>query len=166
MSETFHHISKLCDRLYFGKYPCVKTMEELEPLGITHFIDCVSNGEYIFRNIKEYSLPEQITRIHFPIEDMGIEDDVEVTKFIDELLEILFDNPRNRIYIHCYGGHGRSATIAGILYGKLLGIPYNQVIDIVRSSHRQRKTLRREWRYNGAISSDSQEKQLKRLLEK
>jgi protein-tyrosine phosphatase len=139
-------------------------MKEIEPLGITHIVDCVSKGEYIFRNIPEYSLPTNTTRIHFPIEDMGIEDDSNVLEFIEELLELLYSNPESKIYIHCYGGHGRSATIAGILYGKLIGISHNHVIDIVRKSHLERKTLRREWRYNGAISSETQVKQVERLL--
>jgi len=160
----FHHISKLCDRIYFGKFPCKQTMAEIEPLGITHFIDCVTTGEYIFRNIPEYNLPEHIERIHFPIEDMGAEDDQTVLLFIDELLELLYSDPGYKIYVHCYGGHGRSATIAGILYGKLLGLSHREVISIVRNSHQQRKTLRREWRYNGAISSDSQVQQIERLL--
>lgn len=160
----FHHISKLCDRIYFGKYPCKQTMLELEPLDITHFVDCVSTGEYIFRNIPEYNLPDTVERIHFPIEDMGIEDDCNVLTFIEELLELLYSEPNNKIYIHCYGGHGRSATIAGILYGKLLGLSHKHVIDIVRKSHLERKTLRREWRYNGAISSETQVKQVERLL--
>jgi protein-tyrosine phosphatase len=124
----------------------------------------VSNGEYIFRNIPEYNLPEHIERIHFPIEDMGIEDDENVLLFIDELLELLYSDPGYKIYVHCYGGHGRSATIAGILYGKLLGLSHIEIIPMVRKAHQLRKTLRREWRFNGAISSDSQVQQIERLL--
>ena len=79
--------------------------------GITHFIDLTEEGELPpYRHL----LPRDgsVEYIHFPIKDAkapeSINDVHRLMKQIDSILAV----PTNKIYLHCWGGVGRTGTIA------------------------------------------------------
>lgn len=96
--------------------------------GITHFIDLTQEGE-----LPPYQqfLPDDgsVSYLRFPIRDAhapkSIEDVLALTKYIDEVLQ----NPQNGIYLHCWGGVGRTATIAGCWYAMHYGTSYYTTIS-------------------------------------
>jgi len=107
--------------LYGGQYPgawdkiepCYKT-EELASLGITTSICLMEEHEL------QLFLPyqEEMTKnnpafkwIHYPIVDMLVPTKalmVEILNKIDELIAA-----KEKIYVHCFGGHGRAGTVIG-----------------------------------------------------
>lgn len=95
--------------------------------GITHFIDLTQEGEL---HPYQHLLPEDgsIHYLRFPIQDAhapkSIEKVYELTKYIDTVL----NEPGTAIYLHCWGGVGRTATIAACWYAMHYGTSYYTTI--------------------------------------
>lgn len=109
------------ERLYAGEYPGDKGLEKAEEklaafcsFGITHFIDLTEEGE-----LEPYAhlLPEGIVHRRFPIADVSVpenHDDVaELLVYIDQVLS---SSEASKVYVHCWGGVGRTGTIIGCYY--------------------------------------------------
>ncbi len=96
--------------------------------GITHFIDLTQEGEL---PPYQHLLPKDgsVSYLRFPIRDAhapkSIDDVLALTKYIDDVLR----NPQNAIYLHCWGGVGRTATIAGCWYAMHYGTSYYTTIS-------------------------------------
>lgn len=91
--------------------------------GITHFIDLTEEGE-----LPPYShlLPKDgsVNYIHFPIKDAHAPKSVEE---VDQLLikmEDILANPHNKIYLHCWGGVGRTGTISACWIARKFSLNY------------------------------------------
>lgn len=108
------------DRVYAGEYPRdldeTKSMEKIkqfERFGITHFVDLTEEGE-----LRPYSqiLGPHMRHIRFPIKDVCVPKSTEsVKELVKRIKEILNSNKGNRVYIHCWGGVGRTGVIVGCL---------------------------------------------------
>lgn len=136
---------------YAGEYPGVypgdkdneKGMYKLLHLihfGITHIIDLTEEGI-----MKPYSqwLPDGVAHIRFPVEDVSVPENTEsVAGLLDTIDQILSD-PRNKLYIHCYGGVGRTGTIVGCWIGRQCG-NYNEALNTLTDYFKQcPKSVRR-----------------------
>ena len=151
---SFHHISKLSHSIFFGKYPCEETLKEIISVHSTHIINLC----HFFDNTKPYTFSGKI--INFPILDNSVEDDSNVISLIYTLKNLIISEDAV-LYIHCKAGHGRSAVIAGLLYGFMNTLTPQDVLEKIRNAHSKRLTGVR--RFN-CPSSFSQIKQIKRLL--
>ena len=108
------------DRVYAGEYPrdyddkkSIEKIKQFERFGITHFIDLTEEGE-----LRPYSkmLDSRMQHIRFPIQDVSIPVSIEsVKELIGQIQGILNESDRNKVYIHCWGGVGRTGTIVGCL---------------------------------------------------
>ena len=108
------------DRVYAGEYPreyddkkSVDKIKQFKRFGITHFIDLTEEGE-----LRPYDqmLASPMLHIRFPIHDVSIPANIESVKdLIGQIQGILNENDRNKVYIHCWGGVGRTGTIVGCL---------------------------------------------------
>ena len=108
------------DRVYAGEYPrdldeqkSTEKIKQFERFGITHFIDLTEEGE-----LRPYDqmLASPIQHIRFPIQDVSIPANIESVKdLIGQIHGILNESDRNKVYIHCWGGVGRTGTIVGCL---------------------------------------------------
>jgi len=58
--------------------------------------------------------------LHFPIPDHSITKDEDVLAFTDELVSRFHNG--EVMYIHCWGGHGRTGTIVACLLARLYGL--------------------------------------------
>lgn len=100
--------------IYAGEYPGDKSekaaerkIEQMYHFGIRHFIDLTEEGE-----LRPYShlLPEDTTYTRFPIKDCGAPESIESVQRlllrIEELKRI-----EGYVYLHCWGGVGRTGTI-------------------------------------------------------
>lgn len=56
---------------------------------------------------------ETMTFVHFPIKDCGITDDDRVIELARNLVKSIAMG--EIIYLHCWGGHGRTGTIVSIM---------------------------------------------------
>ena len=150
-------ISVVDKNIYFGKYPNKEILNTLLDLKI----DTVINLTHFLEDLPNYILPETVKRVDFSIPDFGIEEDDKVERFITYILNNLL--PGN-IYIHCKGGHGRSGTIAALLYGKIYNKNGEESLNYIRECHEKRKSMSRRMRFLGSPQSTSQKEQVLRLL--
>lgn len=108
------------ERLYAGEYPGDKGLEKAEEklaafcsFGITHFIDLTEEGE-----LEPYAhlLPEGVVHRRFPIADVSVPENhadvAELLMYIDQVLS----SEASKVYVHCWGGVGRTGTIIGCYY--------------------------------------------------
>lgn len=108
------------DRIYAGEYPrdiddrkSIEKIKQFERFGITHFIDLTEEGE-----LHPYNqlLGSRMQHIRFPIQDVSIPVSIESVKgLIGQIYGILNESDGNKVYIHCWGGVGRTGTIVGCL---------------------------------------------------
>lgn len=110
--------------IYAGEYPGDKYGEKAENkilqmynFGVRHFVDLTEEGELM---PYDSLLPADCTHTSFPIRDVDIPRSTdEVHKLIDQILE-LSKRKRGSVYIHCWGGVGRTGTIVACLYAYLM----------------------------------------------
>ena len=126
------------EKLFAGEYPGDKDeevarhkIEQMYHFGIRHFIDLTEEGE-----LRTYShlLPADTTYTRFPIRDCGtpksIEDVQNLLLHIDEL-----NKKDGYVYLHCWGGVGRTGVIAACYIAqKLENSDFNQVLTILRKN--------------------------------
>lgn len=64
---------------------------------------------------------------------------------------------KGKVYIHCRGGHGRSAMIAAIVIAIVNNdISANDALLVVFGAHQSRKVMKPKWRFLGAPQTRSQ----------
>ena len=137
----------------FGKYPSSDEYILLKSNGYKLFIDLCPNEEITW---EPYS-KEGIEYINHPIKDR-----TPVNKDKEEefrtLIKYLFQKIRQnkKIYIHCRGGHGRSAVVAAILFGRITGQTGEQCLKIIRDAHQNRLEMKPQWRKMGAPQTVAQ----------
>lgn len=120
--------------LFAGEYPGDrderKAQEKLDKFiefGITHFIDLTTEGElYPYAQL----LPKRgVGHIRFPIVDQNVPNSFkDVWQLINGIKQIHADFPNAKIYIHCWGGVGRTGTIVGCFLANESGDDYETTI--------------------------------------
>lgn len=126
------------ERIYAGEYardlnnPQIK-VDDLVSFGITHFIDLTEEGELASYN--EY-LPENCCHCRFPIRDVSVPSECKGVYELMKYLDTVRSNPNNKIYIHCWGGVGRTGLIVGCYY-VYRGETYKQALAHLRESFKQ-----------------------------
>ena len=103
--------------IFAGEYPgdkygekADKKINQMVHFGVRHFIDLTEEGEL---RPYAYLLPKDCTYTRFPIRDVDVPDSVEgVSRLINHIQE-LSKRDDGYVYIHCWGGVGRTGTIVG-----------------------------------------------------
>ena len=127
------------DRIYAGEYPrdiddrkSIEKIKQFERFGITHFIDLTEEGE-----LHPYNqlLGSRMQHIRFPIQDVSIPVSIEsVKELIGQIYGILNESDGNKVYIHCWGGVGRTGTIVGCLLSHLHDFDYKKTQDALKKA--------------------------------
>ena len=103
--------------VFAGEYPGDKYGEKAEKkinqmvhFGVRHFIDLTEEGE-----LRPYShlLPKGCTYTRFPIRDVNVPESVESVACLIGHIQELSKRDDGYVYIHCWGGVGRTGTIVG-----------------------------------------------------
>lgn len=124
---------QVTSQIYAGEYPRNKDEEsslvkirQFESFGITHFIDLTEEGELAsYENL----LYPRASHQRFPIRDVSVPKSIEdVRKLVDEIIGIVHNNPDAKVYIHCWGGVGRTGTIVGCLLSELYQLNYMETM--------------------------------------
>lgn len=128
---------KVMEGVYAGEYPreyddkkSVDKIKQFKRFGITHFIDLTEEGE-----LRPYDqmLASPIQHIRFPIQDVSIPASIESVKdLIGQIQGILNESDRNKVYIHCWGGVGRTGTIVGCLLSHQHDFDYEKTMDALK----------------------------------
>ena len=122
---------KVMEGIYAGEYPreyddkkSINKIKQFKRFGITHFIDLTEEGE-----LRPYDqmLASPMQHIRFPIQDVSVPANIESVKaLIGQIHGILNESDRNKVYIHCWGGVGRTGTIVGCLLSHQHNYDYNE----------------------------------------
>lgn len=124
---------QVTSQIYAGEYPRNKDEEsslvkirQFESFGITHFIDLTEEGELAsYENL----LYPRASYQRFPIRDVSVPKSTEdVRKLVDDIIGIVHNNPDAKVYIHCWGGVGRTGTIVGCLLSELYQLNYMETM--------------------------------------
>ena len=125
---------RVMDRVYAGEYPreldekkSIEKIKQFERFGITHYIDLTEEGEF-----SPYAtmLDSKVRHIRFPIKNMSAPHTIEsVKELISQINEILKENDSNKVYIHCWGGVGRTGLIVGCLLSEQCGFKFEKTMD-------------------------------------
>lgn len=126
---------QLFDNVWAGEYPgaledkaAQMKIEQMINFGITAFIDLTEEGEL---NPYQHLLPDGICYNRFPIRDVSVPVSSE---FVDEILKtmnIMLDNCKI-IYLHCWGGTGRTGTIGACFLTHKENISAVGAIELMR----------------------------------
>jgi len=76
---------------------------------------------------------KQLKWVYVPIEDGGIAPDDVTAAFVLDLVEDLMAG--RIIYVHCWGGHGRTGVFVGLILAYLYRIPAEEVLKRVQKYH-------------------------------
>ena len=80
--------------------------------------------------------PHPINFLHFPIPDHGVVEDEDMLALTSQLADLL-RNGRS-LYVHCYGGHGRTGSVLLHLLSATLGKDMEASMEVLRRSHKAR----------------------------
>lgn len=124
---------RVTNQIYAGEYPRNKDeessllkLQQFESFGITHFIDLTEEGELASYDVMLYS---GATYQRFPIRDVSVPKSMDdVRKLVKRIIKIVSNNPEAKVYIHCWGGVGRTGLIVGCLLGELCELSYDETM--------------------------------------
>eukprot|EP01128_Nolandella_sp_AFSM9_P010495 TRINITY_DN7268_c0_g1_i1.p1 TRINITY_DN7268_c0_g1~~TRINITY_DN7268_c0_g1_i1.p1 ORF type:complete len:245 (+),score=32.12 TRINITY_DN7268_c0_g1_i1:211-945(+) len=136
--------------------------------GVTAFI-CLRK-EWTFEEYQRYEYPKALLKdkkysskppiyfVHFPVEDFSVNPDKEVLVLIDYLIQLI--RRGEVLYIHCFGGHGRTGTIVSLLLATLYGVSTKTATAAMVFTHKSRRSC---WGTCHLPEVQSQHLQLQRL---
>ena len=80
-------------------------------------------------------LGTEIHHLRFPIRDVSVPENVSsVKELIGQIQGILEEDKRNKVYIHCWGGVGRTGVIVGCLLSHQHDFDYEKTMDALKKA--------------------------------
>jgi len=105
--------------------------------------------------------PHPISFLHFPIPDLDVVEDQDMLALIDQLTDLL--KKGRSLYVHCYGGHGRTGTVLLHLLSATLGQDMKTSMKLLRIAHKARGCRYFCALRHGELEDISQQQQAARL---
>ena len=75
--------------------------------------------------------------VHLPIMDGGITSDIALSKLADDCCQRILNG--ERMYVHCWGGHGRTGTLIAVMLARLYCISTEEALLYTQLLHDVRK---------------------------
>lgn len=153
--------------LCFGSYPSRELFDALVACGFTLFIDLTTVDDATLLIISQgFDYPYGIDNKEVSIKRYPIADrtpgTIEDARLIVASCMMKLDNG-GKVYIHCRGGHGRSAMIAALIVVEN-GYSPMDAIATVKKAHHLRRVMNDKWRKLGAPQTISQKTFVKNWL--
>ena len=79
----------------------------------------------------------KIDFLHLPIVDGSVTSDDLVDRFCDDLIGKVLSG--RRLYVHCWGGHGRTGTIIAVMLGRMYDVTTAQALARTQQLHDVRR---------------------------
>lgn len=146
------------ERLYAGEYPgdkgqerAIDKLKDFLAFGITHFVDLTEEGE-----LTPYAhlLPEGVAHRRFPIVDVSVPDSCEqMQAVVDYINAALNSSPLAKVYVHCWGGVGRTGTVIGCYYAQ-------QGCDFISALHKLRVNFKQCPKSEYRVSPETLEQEI------
>ncbi len=148
------------DKCLFGSYPNKEQVEELEKIGVKYFIDLTTRWEKLDR----YKC--NVNYISYPIRDNNIPNNIDdFLKFL-EYLKLIYESldKKEKMYIHCKGGHGRAGLVVCCLLCMIENIDSKSSIDKTTEYHKIRPNIKEKWQKEVCPNNVKQQEFLKSLF--
>lgn len=141
IAPSFCSVYKV-NSVYFGGYPSEAWFQELIDFGITVFIDLTTPLERKGLPFN-YDFP---STIFYPIRDNHIPSQTESFRRLVIKIADMVRSGREKIYIHCKGGHGRSGLLIASLMCYLDELNPYEALDRTTFIHSIRKEMKNKYR--------------------
>jgi hypothetical protein len=79
---------------------------------------------------------QKIDFLHLPIIDGNVTTDSAMNRLVEDCIERVLKG--EKLYIHCWGGHGRTGTLVAIMLGRLYNLPYTTALRYTQAFHDSR----------------------------
>ncbi len=141
-----HSFCVIPDKIYAGEYAGdlhnpEQKIRRLEEFGITHFIDLTEEGEL---NPYKHLLDSYVEHHRFPIKDVSVPKSYQDVYELMERIDAIISDDDNKVYIHCWGGVGRTGTIVACLY-VYFGESYENAVAHLQESFKD--CPKSQWRH-------------------
>lgn len=149
LDRPLYQSYRVAGNVFAGEYPGDKYGEKAETkirqmvhFGVRHFVDLTEEGEM---NPYAQLLPDDCTYTRFPIRDVSVPKSVEEAERCIYRIQELSRRNDGYVYIHCWGGVGRTGTIVACYLAEQMEEPtFEDVLGWLRdkftimpkSSHR------------------------------
>lgn len=125
---------------HFAKNKLKQIHEELR---VRTYVNLLTESERKkFKSYSDMALEVGATDfLYFPIPDMGIAEDSALLDFLENILLPAIESKQSKqesFYLHCWGGHGRTGILAGILIGIFYGLSGDEALSHVERVHAMR----------------------------
>ena len=144
--QNFNYLFEENKRILFGSYPTLNDNPQdnfrnsisklVQEYNVDVFINLTEQKENFkpYNNILHYK-PNII--INYPIKDNNVPTDIKTFKELINLIEFLYLN-EHTIYIHCWGGHGRSGLLCACLLIAKFNYSSDYALKHVSKMHKTR----------------------------
>ena len=158
--------------IYAGEYPGDKYGEKAEQkiqqmtqFGVRHYIDLTEEGE-----LRPYSqlLPKGTTYTRFPIRDCDVPSSIDDVEKLIRHIQKLSKRNDGYVYIHCWGGVGRTGTIVACYFAEnnsfeeAMQLLRKQFSEMPKSSHRTTPDTNEQINFVKKYKESMEEKERKR----
>jgi hypothetical protein len=79
---------------------------------------------------------QKIDFLHLPIIDGNVTTDSAMNRLVEDCMERVLKG--EKLYIHCWGGHGRTGTLVAVMLGRLYNLPYTTALRYCQAFHDSR----------------------------
>lgn len=76
---------------------------------------------------------QKIDFLHLPIIDGSVTTDSAMSRLAEDCSERVIKG--EKMYIHCWGGHGRTGTLVATMLGRLYCLPYTSALRYTQAYH-------------------------------
>lgn len=126
------------ENIFAGEYPgdkyeakAAEKIRQMTQFGVRHYIDLTEEGELM---PYAHLLPAGTTYTRFPIRDVKVPRSINEVKLLMELINELSERNDGYVYIHCWGGVGRTGTIVACYLARLMEHPtLEKALDHLRT---------------------------------
>ena len=99
-----------------------------------HDVRMVVHNKVMFPDLQSFKIVDRdaLSFVHFPIRDCGITDDERVLELSRTLVKAISEG--EVIYLHCWGGHGRTGTLVCIMLHLMYSVRNLKINDLSQFS--------------------------------
>jgi hypothetical protein len=119
----------------------LKKLNTIISIGVKTIIDLTTEADKLApyeANIPNIPNNENVKRYRFPIKDGSANNDPQVLAAVASALVAMRAANGGVVYVHCWGGHGRTGVVVSIILGQYLKISADMALYITSVTHATR----------------------------